>query len=116
MAVIHIQATRDAIASAVATEVGSGGKLVLYTVGNAEIATLVHSGTPTVTAEDVIFDSFADDTNATGGTVNYAKIETTGDVEVLRFSDPVNEISAPATVTNGDTVTVATNITYSAPT
>lgn len=116
MAVTHVQATRDAIATTISGQVGSGAKLVLYTSGDAEIATLVHTGTATVTAQDVIFDSFADDTNATGGTVDYATIETSGDVEVIRFTDPVNEISAPATVTNGDTVTVSSNITYSAPT
>ncbi len=116
MAVTHVQATRDAIATAVSGQVGAGAKLVLYTSGDVEIATLVHTGSATVTNENVIFNAFVDDTNATGGTVGYATIETSGDVEVVRFTNPVSEISAPATVTAGDTVTVATNITYSAPT
>ena len=104
MALTQVVAARNAISDAVLAEIGNNGKLVLYTSGDAEIATLdLPSPSGTVGATDLTFGTFTDDTNATGGTCTYMAIETTGDVEVFQF--PEGDVTLSSTVIGaGDTV------------
>jgi hypothetical protein len=104
MALTHTVAMRNAISDAVLAAIGNSGQLVLYTVGDTEIATLTLPATSgTVGATDLTFGTFTDDTNATGGTCTYMAIETSGGLEIFQF--PEGDVTLSNTVIGaGDTV------------
>lgn len=103
-AVTHVTATRNAISDAVLVAIGNSGQLTLRTSGDAEIATLTLPTTSgTVGATDLTFGTFTDDTNATGGTVDHLRIETSGGVEVFRFL-PADITISSTVIGAGDTV------------
>ena len=104
MAITHVTTARNSISDTVLTAVGSTGQMTLRTSGNAEIATLTLPGTSgTVGATDLTFGTFADDTSATGGTVDHIRIETSGGGEVFRFA-PGDITLSSSVIGNGDTV------------
>jgi hypothetical protein len=116
MALTHAAATRNSIADAVLADIGTSGFLVLYTSGDAEVATLPLSATAgVVTAEDLVFNSITDDSSATGGVVSYMAIETSGAAEVFRFNATGDGVTlSSTTITATDTVTCSA-LTYTAP-
>lgn len=79
MTISHSAATRNNIADVVLADidVGTAGKLVFRTAGDAEVATLPFSDPAGVVAGAVLtFSAITDDSSATGGTVAKATIET----------------------------------------
>lgn len=98
------------IADDIVTRLGASLKLKHYTSGDALLAT--HTGgtatkNTTTSPDSVDITTLADETNATAGTVGYSILTTSADVEVIRFTDPVNDIGlSSATLSSGQTVTV----------
>jgi len=98
------------IADAIVTALGASLKLKHYTSADSLLAT--HTGGTatknTATSPDSVdITGLADETNATAGTVGYSILTTSADVEVIRFTDPVNDIGlSNATFSTGQTVTV----------
>lgn len=110
MAVAHVTATRNAIADAVLAEVGNSGQMTLRTLSSTVLATLTLPTTSgTVGATDLTFGTFTPDTNASAGTVDHLRIETSGGVEVFRFSTTDVTMSTTS-ISAGDTVTCASLI------
>ena len=115
MAVTHVTATRNAISDAVLTEIGNSGQMTGRTSGDAEVFTLTLPATSgTVGATDLTFGTFTDDTNATGGTVDHLRIETSGSSEVFRFV-PGDITMSSTTIGAGDTVSCS-SLVYQPPT
>jgi len=104
-------ALESGIADAIVTALGANCQLRLLAAGDVEVATMT-GGTAakntTPSPDQVDITGLADDTSATGGTVVAAVLETTGGAaEIIRFTDPVNDIGlSSATITAGQTVTV----------
>jgi len=104
------------------TDIGTSHKLILFTSGDVEVATMTYSAASGVVGSSNPIDltyahaNYTDDTSATGGTVNYAVIQTSGSAEKIRFSDPTNDISLSSlTITAGDTVDVNADIVIQMP-
>ena len=117
MAVAHDPITRNNIADAVLADIGASGLLVLRPAGDTPvIATLPLSATAgVVTAEDLVFNTITDDTNAVGGTVDYLTIETSGSQEVFRFNASGDGVTLSSlTIAATDTVSCSA-LTYTAP-
>ena len=98
------------IADDIVTRLGANCKLIGYTSGDVEVFTC-DTGTATkntgTSPDSVDLTSLSDDTNATGGTVSYCVLATSLDAEIIRFTDPVNDIGlSSASVTASDTVSV----------
>ena len=116
MAVNHVATTRSNLASQVLTDIGSSGQLVLYTVGDLELATLTITGTTgTVTGPTLTFNTFNDETDANAGICSYLTIETSGSSEIFRFNESGDGVvlSSPS-IGGGDTVQCS-SLTYTAP-
>lgn len=120
MAVTHSAATRNALADAVLAEIDidvGAGNLIFQTSGDVEVATLVLSDPAGVVAAEVLtFSAIADDTSATGGTVDRFIIESnsTGTRvlgNVLTSGGDINLSSLSVGV--GDTVSIS-SLTYTA--
>jgi hypothetical protein len=126
MAVTHSTASKDAATNAVVDQLdGAGSKLVFRaspssvgTPGTA-VATLT-CATPAFGASSsgtATAGAIASDTNAAGGTVAFASLQTSGNViaihcAVAASASDIN-MSNGLTVTAGDTVT-CTSLTYTA--
>ena len=98
------------IASDIVTRLGANCKLRHFTSGDALLADHT-GGTAAVNAgtspDSVDITGLADETNATAGTVGYSVLATSANVEIIRFTDPVNDIGlSNATLSTGQTVTV----------
>ena len=121
MAVTHSAATRNAIADAVLAEIDidvGAGTLEFQTSGAAEVATLILTDPAgTVTNEVLTFSAIADDTSATGGTVDRFVIKAnSGGVRVLgNVLTSGGDINLSSLVVGaGDTVSIS-SLTYTAP-
>jgi len=124
MTVSHSAALRNSIANdvlaAIDADVGAGN-LVLRTAADAAVATLPLSDTAgTVAGAVLTFGAISDDTNAAGGTVAKATIETNGGTIVLTAGSVTTvggggdlEMSS-LTVVAGDTVSCS-SLSYTAP-
>jgi hypothetical protein len=106
MTVSFDQVTSNAMADTANTEIGANHELRLYDSGDVLLAQMVFSGSATVStvsgAEALTYSeaSYTDDeTPAANGTVSYATIRRTAATarEVVRFSDPTNELSLSST-------------------
>ena len=104
------------------TDIGVSHKLILFTSGDVEVATMTYSAASGAVGVANPIDltyahaNYTDDATATGGTVNYAVIQTSGSVERVRFSDPTNDISLSSlSITAGDTVDVNTDVVIQMP-
>lgn len=92
-------ASSNNLADSLNADIGAGHKLVFREAGGTEVATAVYSGSGVVTTnagqEIITFAhaNYTDDVTRTAGTISYATIETSADLEVVRFTDPVTEIS-----------------------
>ena len=115
--------TSNLMADTLNTAIGTAHKLVLYTSGDAELATMTYSAASaivsTVTGAEVLTWSeanYTDESAANTGTVSYATIETSGDSEQIRFSDPTNELSLSSlSLTAGDDVNVTADVVLRLP-
>ena len=109
-AVTHVTAARNAIADAVLTEIGNNGQMTLRTVGDVALATLTLPTTSgTVGATDLTFGTFTSETNASAGTVDHIRIETSVGGEVFRFL-PADITISSTTLGAGDTVSCSSLI------
>ena len=123
MATTVSSVSSDNMADSLNSDIGTSHKLVLYTAaGAAKAATMTYSAALAAVGVGNPIDltwahgNYTDDTNAIGGEVVYATIETSGDVERVRFSDPVNDIGlSSTTITAGDTVDVNVDIVVQMP-
>lgn len=124
MAVTHPTAVRNAVADAVLDPLNTGGKLVFRTSGNANspgtpCATLMLSATAFGSPSNGVktANAITSDTNAAGGTVATATLQTSADAirvhcAVAASGSDIN-MSNGLTVGAGDTVT-CTSLTYEA--
>ena len=122
MATTVSSVSSDNMADSLNTDIGTSHKLILFTVGDVEVATMTYSAASAAVGVGNPIDltwahgNYTDDTSATGGTVDYAVIQTSGSTERVRFSDPVNDIGlSSVTITAGDTVDVDTDIVVQMP-
>ena len=122
MATTLSSVSSDNMMDSLNTDIGQDHKLILFTSGDVEVATMTYSAANGVVGVGNPIDltyahgNYTDDINATGGTVDYAVIQTSGSTERVRFSDPTNDISLSSlSITNGDTVDVNVNIVVKMP-
>jgi hypothetical protein len=125
MAVTHATATRTAIATAVlgAIDAGSNAKLVFRTTGTVAapgtaVATLTCADPSGTVSNGVLtFSAITADTNAAGGTVATATLQTSADTVCVHcaVSTSASDINLSSlAVGAGDTVSVS-SLTYTAP-
>lgn len=121
MAVTHSSATRNAISDSVLAEIdidAGAGTLELQTSGAVEVATLTLTDPAgSVTLEVLTFSAIADDTAATGGTVDRFVIKSNlGGIRVLgSVGSGSGDIDLSSlSVGVGDTVSISSLI-YTAP-
>ena len=115
--------TSNLMADTLNTAIGTAHKLKLWTVGDAELATMTYSAASavvsTVTGAEVLtWDeaNYTDEASGNAGTVNYATIETSGGTEQIRFSDPTNELSLSSlSIGAGDAVNVTADVVVRLP-
>ena len=108
----------SSIATAIVNDLGAACELIFWTAGDVELATLtggsayanVGTSPDSVDITDLVADT------ADTGVVGYATLATTGNAkEVIRFTDPVNDIGLSSdSFTNGDTVAL-TNLAVIVP-
>ena len=123
MTVSISQTQSNTLADTLNTAIGTAHLLKLFTVGDAELATLTYAAaSATVStvsgAEALTYSeaSYTDEAAANAGTVNYAVIQTSGAVEVVRFSDPTTELSLSSlTIGAGDAVQVTADVVVKLP-
>lgn len=122
MATTLTSVSSDNMADSLNTDIGTSHKLILYTSGDVEVATMTYSAASAVvgSGNPIVLTwahgNYTDDPSATGGTVSYAVIQTSGSTERVRFSDPTNDISlSSASITAGDTVDVNADIVFQMP-
>tara|TARA_R100001377_G_C3181875_1_gene106981 strand:- start:395 stop:760 length:366 start_codon:yes stop_codon:yes gene_type:complete len=119
MAITHGTAARTALATAIlgAIDVGTAGKLVFQTSGEAEAATLTLSATSgSVSGAVLTFAAITSDTDATGGTVDRFEVQNSSSTAIMLGSvgtsgEDIN-LSSLA-IGAGDTVSVS-SFTYTA--
>ncbi len=116
---VSVSATpSNSMADTLNTAVGTSHLLKLFTSGDAELATMTYSAASavvsTVTGAEVLTwdeGNYTDEAAANVGTVSYAVIQTSGAVEIIRFSDPVTELSLSSTsISAGDAVNVTADV------
>ncbi len=123
MAVTVTALTSNLMADTLNTAIGTAHKLKLWTVGDAELATLVYSAAEavvsTVSGAEVLTwaeGNYTDEATANAGTVSYATIETSGGTEQIRFTDPTTELSLSSlTLSAGDDVNVTADVVVKLP-
>lgn len=122
MATTVSSVSSDNMADSLNSDIGTDHLLKLFTVGDAELATMTYSAAlGTVGAGNPITLTYAhgnynDEASANAGTVDYAVIQTSGTTERVRFSDPVNDIGlSSVTIAGGDTVDVNVDIVIQMP-
>jgi hypothetical protein len=125
MTLTHSTAIRSVLADALvdAVDGGSGdanGDLVFMTSGDVEVATLAFANPAFGAASSGVAtaNAIADDTNATGGTVELFKIQNLANTEVVRGSVTATsgggDIELSSVVVGvGDTVSIS-SLTYTA--
>lgn len=105
-------------------QIGVSHKLNLHNVSDTVLATMTYAASNgvvgTVSGAEAITYSEAsytdDETPANAGTVSYATIATSGDVERVRFSDPTTELSlSSTTIATDEPVRVTTDVVVKLP-
>ncbi len=106
------------------TDIGTSHKLNLHSAATTILATMTYSAASgtvsTVSGAEAITYSEAnytdDETPANAGTVSYATIATSGDTEVVRFSDPTTELSlSSTTIATDEPVRVTADVVVKQP-
>ena len=122
MATTLSSVSSDNMMDSLNTDIGTSHKLILFTSGDVEVATMTFTSSSGVVGSSNPIDltyahaSYTDDTSATGGTVDYAVIQTSGSTERVRFSDPTNDIGLSSlSITALDTVDVNVDIVVKMP-
>lgn len=124
MTVSLSQASSNNAADSVNSDVGTSHKLNFFDSGDTLLATCTYAASSgvvsTVSGAEVITWSEAnytdDETPGNAGTISYATIATSGDTEVIRFSDPTNEIGLTSTsVQTDEPVRVTADIVFKMP-
>jgi len=123
MTVSVSQTQSNLMADALNTAIGTSHKLILFTSGDAELATMTYSAaSATVStvsgAESLTYDeaNYTDESSGNAGTVSYAVIQTSGSAEVVRFTDPSTELSLSSlSIGAGDAVNVTSDVVVKLP-
>ena len=122
MATTLTSVSSDNMMDSLNTDIGTSHLLKLFTSGDAELATMTYTSSSGVVGSGNPIDltyaegSYTDEATANAGTVDYAVIQTSGGVERVRFSDPVNDIGlSSVSISGGDAVNVTTNIVIKMP-
>jgi len=125
MTVSIITASSNAMADELnETQIGNSHKLKLYDSGDTNLATMTYSAAngvvSTVSGAEAITwaeGNYTDDeTPANAGTVSYATIETSADSEIIRFTDPTNELGlSSTTIATDEPVRVTTDVVVKMP-
>jgi len=110
MTVTVSAASSNNMADSLNSDIGTSHKLNFYTSGDVLLATCTYSAASGVVSTDtgaeVITYSEAnytdDETPVSAGTISYATIATSADLEVVRFSDPTNEVGLTSTSVQTD--------------
>ncbi len=113
----------NSMADTLNTAIGTAHLLKLFTSGDAELATMTYSAASavvsTVTGAEVLtWDeaNYTDEATANAGTVSYAVIQTSGAVEIIRFTDPTNELSLSSlSISASDAVNVTADVVVRLP-
>jgi hypothetical protein len=112
------------MADSLNTDIGTSHKLNLHNSGDTILATMTYSAASgvvsTVTGAESITYSEAnytdDETPAVAGTVSYATIATSGDVERVRFTDPTTELGlSSTTIATDEPVRVTVDVVVQLP-
>ena len=105
------------------TAIGTAHLLKLFTSGDSELATMTYSAAEAVVstvsgAEVLTWDegNYTDEATANAGTVSYAVIQTSGAVEIIRFTDPATELSLSSlSISASDAVNVTADVVLKLP-
>ena len=124
MTVSVAQTYSNNMADSLNSDIGNSHKLNLYDSGDTLLATMTYAAaTGTVStvsgAEAITYSetSYTDDeTPASAGTCSYATIATSADAEVVRFTDPENELGLTSTsIQTNQPVRVTTDVVVKLP-
>lgn len=121
MAVTHPAAVRSVIADAVTATIGASGKLVFLTAASAVAATLPFSATAFGAAASGVStaNAITSDTNAAGGTITKAELQTSGSVAKVLCSVTSTggggDITLNSVVVSAGQTVSCTSLTYTAP-
>lgn len=120
-AVTHPTAVRTIIADAVTATIGASGKLIMQTAAAATVATLPLSATAFGGAASGVStaNAITSDTNAVGGTIAKAEIQTSGGTAKILCSVTATggggDIQLSSVIVSaGQTVSIS-SLTYTAP-
>lgn len=116
-------ANSNNMADSLNTDIGTAHLLKLFSSGDVELATMTYSAASAVVstvsgAEALTYDeaNYTDESDANAGTVSYAVIQTSGATEVIRFTDPTNELSLSSlNIGAGDDVNVTADVVVKLP-
>jgi len=111
------------MADSLNADIGISHLLKLYDSGDNELATMTYSAALAIVgtvsgAEALTYDeaNYTDEADANAGTVSYAVIQTSGLLEVVRFSDPTNELNLSSLIiAAGDAVNVTADVVVKLP-
>ena len=121
---VSVSATpSNSMADTLNTAVGTAHLLKLFSSGDAELATMTYSAASavvsTVTGAEVLTwdeGNYTDEATGNAGTVSYAVIQTSAASEIIRFTDPTNELSLSSlTIGAGDAVNVTADVVVRLP-
>lgn len=124
MTVTVSQASSNSMADTLNSDIGTSHKLNLYDSGDTLLATVTYSAASavvsTVSGAEVLTyaeGNYTDDeTPASAGTCSYATIATSGDTEVVRFTDPTTELGlSSTTIATDEPVRVTTDVVVKLP-
>ncbi len=123
MTVSVSQTQSNNMADSLNSDIGTAHKLILFTSGDAELATMTYAAaSATVStvsgAEALTYSeaSYTDESSGNAGTVSYAVIQTSGSTEVVRFTDPSTELSLSSlSIGAGDAVNVTADVVVKLP-
>lgn len=121
MSVTHATAVRTILADAATATIGASGKIIMQTAASATVATLPFSATAFAGAVAGVAtaNAITSDTNAVGGTITKAELQTSGSVAKILCSVTATggggdiELSS-VIVSAGQTVSLSA-LTYAAP-
>lgn len=121
MAVTHPTAVRTIIADAVTATIGASGKLIMQTAAAATVATLPLSATAFGAAVSGVAtaNAITSDTNAVGGTIAKAEIQTSGSVAKILCSVTATggggDIQLSSVIVSAGQTVSMSSLTYTAP-
>lgn len=121
MSVTHPAAVRSVIADAVTATIGTSGKIVMQTSGAVTVATLPFSATAFGAASSGVStaNAITSDTNAVGGTIAKAELQTSGGTAKVLCSVTATggggDITLSSVVVSAGQTVSLSSLTYTAP-